>query len=57
MAVPGITPTRGRKPLTRKVSVRSAVHAIAGVEQPYPVYQFSARTFVERPKHNPFAGL
>ena len=57
MAVPGITPTRGRKPRTRKVSVKSASHAIAGAEQPYPVYQFSRRTFVERPNHNPFAGL
>ena len=57
MAVPGIPSRRGRKPRTKKVSLRSAVHALAGPEQAFPVYQFSRRTFVERPGHNPFAGL
>ena len=57
MAQPGITPDSrmNRKPQTRKISMRSAVHHIAGQEPPYPVYQFSGRIFVERPKHNPFA--
>lgn len=45
-----------RKPLTRKISMRSAVHNIAGQEPPYPVHQFSNRVFVERPNHNPFSG-
>ena len=57
MAKPGITGQRGRKPRTRKVSMKSASHALAGQEQPYPVYQFSRRTFIERPGHNPFKGL
>ncbi len=47
----------GRKPRTRKVTIRSASHALAGPEQAYPVYQFSNRTFIERPGHNPFAGI
>ena len=52
-------PVSGRKPRTRKVSVQSAAMAIAGVEQPYPTYQFSRRSFIERKGHNPFsdAGL
>jgi hypothetical protein len=45
-----------RKPISRKVSVKSASHHLAGNEQPYPVYQFSNRVFVERPFHNPFFG-
>jgi hypothetical protein len=57
MSKEGIPSRRGRKPRTRKVSVRSAAHALAGPEQPYPVYQFSNRIFVERPSHNPFAGI
>ena len=57
MAKPGITPTRGRKPRTQKVTVKSASHNLAGPEQPYPVYQFSRRTFLERKNHNPFDGL
>jgi hypothetical protein len=57
MAIPGITPDSGmrRRPTTRKISMRSAVHHIAGQEPPYPVYQFSQRIFIERPKHKPFA--
>jgi hypothetical protein len=50
-------PVNGRKPRKRKVSVQAASLAIAGPEQAYPVYQFSRRSFVERPKHNPFKGL
>jgi len=59
MSQPGITPDSGmrKKPRTRKISMRSAVHHIAGPEQDYPVYRFSGRHFFERPKHNPFAGL
>ena len=57
MAKPGMQPVSGRKPRTRKVSVQSASLALSGVEQPYPVYQFSNRAFIERPKHNPFKGL
>lgn len=48
---------RGRKPTRRKISIRSVSHAISGVEQAYPVYRFSDRDFIERPKHNPFSGL
>jgi len=54
MSKPGITPTRGRRPRIQKVSIRSAAHNLAGAEQPYPVYQFSRRIFLERPGHNPF---
>ena len=57
MAKPGITPQRGRKPRTQKATAKSASFHLAGAEQPYPVYQFSARTFVERKGHNPFDGL
>lgn len=53
----GIASRRGRKPTTRKVSVRSAAYALAGPEQEYPVYRFSNRIFLERPKHNPFKDL
>lgn len=56
---PGITPESRmfRRPQTRKISMRSAVHHIAGQEQNYPVQKFSGRVFVERPNHNPFAGI
>lgn len=54
MAKPGITPRRGRRPRIQKVSIRSAAQNVAGTEQPYPVYQFSRRIFIERPGHNPF---
>jgi hypothetical protein len=37
--------------------MRSAVHHISGKEQPYPVYDFGQRAFVEKPQHNPFSGL
>ena len=59
MAKPGITPDAGmrRKPRTKQISMRSATHHIAGPEQDYPVYRFSQRIFVEKPKHNPFKGL
>jgi len=57
MAKPGITGQRGRKPRVQKVTVKAASHHLAGPEQPYPVYQFSRRTFIERVKHNPFKGL
>ncbi len=53
----GIAGVRGRKPLTRKISGRSIAIALDGIEQPYPVYRFSRRDFVEKSKHNPFAGL
>jgi hypothetical protein len=43
-----------RKPQVRNISGRGAVHAIAGPEQPYPVYQFSNRAFPEKPNLNPF---
>jgi len=51
------SPSAGRKPRTRKVSVKSVSMAIAGPEQPYPVYQFSNQAFTERKGHNPFSGL
>lgn len=54
MAKPGTPQIRGRRPRIQKVSIRSASHALAGTEQPYPVYQFSRRVFLERPGHNPF---
>ena len=53
----GMQPVSGRKPRTRKISIRSASHHLAGPEQPYPVYQFSDRTFIGRKGHNPFKGL
>jgi len=43
-----------RKPQVRNISGRSAVHAIAGPEQPYPTYQFSNRAFVTKPNFNSF---
>lgn len=44
-----------QRPTHRKVSVRALSYALAGPEQPYPVYQFSqGRTKVELPRHNPF---
>ena len=46
-----------RKPTTRVVSAKSVSLALSGPEQPYPVYQFSNRVFVERKGHNPFDGL
>ncbi len=52
-----IPSSRGRKPRTQRVSVRSVSLALSGPEQPYPVYHFSRRVFIERPGHNPFAGL
>ena len=57
MAKPGMQPVNGRKPLTRKISVRSISFALSGPEQPYPVYPFSRRQFFEKPNHNPFKGL
>lgn len=59
MAKPGITPDSGmgRPPRTKQISLRSAVHHIAGTEQSYPVYKFSNRVFVEKPNSNPFANL
>lgn len=59
MSLPGIVPDSRmrRRPLTRKISMRSVVHHLAGPEVDYPVYRFSGAVFVERPKHNPFAGL
>jgi len=53
----GITPGPGKKPRQQKISLGSVVHHVAGPEKPYPVYQFSNRTFVERKGHNPFTGL
>jgi len=41
----------------KSINVRAVVHALEGPEKPYPVYQFSRRRFIEKPKHNPFAGL
>lgn len=52
-----IASKRGRKPMTRKISAKSIVHALDGPEKDYPVYQFSRRQFFEKPGHNPFAGL
>lgn len=43
-----------RKPQVRNISGRSIVHAIAGPERPFPVYQFSNRVFPEKPNLNPF---
>lgn len=54
MAIPGTPQIRGRRPRIQKISIRSAVQNVAGTEQPYPVYQFSRRIFIERPGHNPF---
>jgi hypothetical protein len=53
----GQGPIPNRKPTQRHISVRSVVHALDGPERGYPVYRFSHRSFFERPKHNPFAGL
>lgn len=52
-----MTPAAGRRPRSRIMSQRSLVIAISGAEQPYPVYNFSGRRFLERPQHNPFANL
>lgn len=42
----------------RKTNIRSLVLAVDGPEKAYPVYQFSKdRKKLERPRHNPFAGL
>ena len=57
MSKPGITPAAGRKPRQRKISIKSAVHHLAGAEKPYPVYKFSRKVFEERKGHNPFEGL
>ena len=43
-----------KKPQVRNISGRSIVHAIAGPELPFPVYQFSNRVFPEKPNLNPF---
>ena len=44
------------EPRQRTVSGRSLVNALAGTEQPYPVYRFGGgrRSRVERPGHSPF---
>jgi hypothetical protein len=43
------------KPSKRIIDIRSLTYALAGPEQPYPVYQFSrGRARIEYPKHNPF---
>jgi len=51
----------GVLPKTRVMSMRSMVFALDGNEKPYPVYQKLRRNrkkqFVEKPGHNPFAGL
>lgn len=45
-------------PRKRRIDARSLSYALAGPEQPYPVYQFSGRRVkIERPGHNPFKGL
>jgi hypothetical protein len=44
----------GRRPRVRTISIRALVFAIDGNEQPYPVYRFARRRFLERPHHNPF---
>lgn len=45
------------RPQKRVVDDRSLSYALAGPEQPYPVYQFSyGRVKIERPGHNPFKG-
>lgn len=46
-----------RKPRVRTLSGRAIVHAIDGMERPYPAYKFSRRVFAEKPRHNPFKGL
>jgi len=53
----GMQPVSGRKPVARKISVRSVSFALSGLEREYPVYQFSRRAFFERTGHNPFDGL
>ena len=50
-------PVPQRKPVSRVLSGKSVSFALAGKEQPYPVYQFSRRTFFGRPNANPFSGL
>lgn len=55
--VKGMVAVSGRKPRTKKISVRSITHAVSGAETPYPVYRFSNKHYVEKPKHNPFKGL
>jgi hypothetical protein len=42
------------EPRQRTVSHRSLVNALAGAEQPYPVYNFSGRPKFERPNYAPF---
>lgn len=54
MAIPS---KRGRKPRIRRISVKSASFHLSGAEQPFPVYTFSRRVFLERKGHNPFKGL
>jgi hypothetical protein len=51
------TGVTGRRPTTQKISVKSASFHVAGPETAFPVYQFSDRTFMERPTHNPFSGI
>jgi len=46
-----------KKPRTQVLSMKNLVFAVAGPEKPYPTYTYSRKTFVEKPKHNPFAGL
>ena len=57
MAATNGFPVPERKPKKRVLSGRAVVFAINGKERPYPVYQFSNRSFIERPNHNPFKGL
>lgn len=52
--------TRQRKPRTRKVSVKVLVVALDGKERAQDVYRIrrkGGRVFLEKPNHNPFAGL
>ena len=55
MATAGPVPTK--RPVTKRTNIRSMAFAVAGKEQPYPVYRFSRRPRFERPNSNPFEGL
>lgn len=46
-----------KPPVRRSVNWRSLVLAAVGPTPKYPTYQFSRRTFLEKPTHNPFKGL
>lgn len=46
-----------RRPVVRRLSMRTLVQVHAGPEKGYPAYRFSGKSFIERKGHNPFVGL